>query len=138
MTPRPHAIVLDAHALTGLAEESKELLAWAVWAKRSDSSFYVSTLTLAETTDGSARDARIRREVKMVNVVPVTEQIGYAAGRLRARAAKVRKKPRDLTVDAVVAATAMSLCPPVVVLTCDKPDLDLLLDDTGVTVEAIG
>jgi hypothetical protein len=43
-----------------------------------------------------------------------------------------------MTVDAVVAATALALHGPVVVLTADDGDLDLLLADTPVKVERVG
>jgi len=130
--------MFDAHALSGTANEAKEMLPWLVWAKRTDSSPHVSTATLAETTDGSPRDANLRRVIKAFNLEPVTEEIGYTAGRIRASAARSRKKTRDLTIDALVAATAMSLRPPVLVLTSDTADLELLLQGTGITVKSIG
>ena len=68
MRQSPHSIVLDAHAFLGMAEQSKELLPWLVWAKRNDSSLHVSTATLAEATDGSPRDANIRRVVKALTL----------------------------------------------------------------------
>lgn len=68
----------------------------------------------------------------------VTEEIGYNAGRRRAVAASARRKARDLTVDAVVAATALSFRRPAVALTIDDSDLELLLADTGVKVERVG
>lgn len=60
------------------------------------------------------------------------------AGALRARAGRVRRKRRDLTVDAIVAATAVEL-PRSVVITADKPDLDLelLVDGFDVKVSAV-
>jgi len=107
-------------------------------ARRTDSTLHASTVTLAEVTDGSSRDIGVRRVAKTLDREDVTEQIGYRAGRLRAAAASARRKPRDLTVDAVVAATALSLRGPVVVLTSDPADLRLLLEGTGVKVESIG
>lgn len=95
-------------------------------------------VTLAEVTDGSARDAGVRRAAEALRVEPVTEEIGHGAGRLRAAAAASRRKARDMTVDAVVAATALALRGPVVVLTADDGDLDLLLADTRVKVEKVG
>lgn len=80
----------------------------------------------------------VHRIVKAIRLVEVTERIGFAAGRLRGAASPVRRKPRDLTVDAVVAATALALPPPVVVLTSDPGDLRLLLGGTPVRVEPIG
>ncbi|GAA1145292.1 hypothetical protein GCM10009630_49960 [Kribbella jejuensis] len=112
--------------------------AWATVARRTDSILYTSTITLAEVTDGTARDVAVRRTAKAVRLEPVSEPIGYQAGALRAGAAARRRKPRDLTVDAVVAATALMLPPPVVVLTSDQSDLRLLLTGTPVLVEQIG
>ncbi len=67
----------------------------------------------------------------------VSDQIGYDAGRLRATAVLTRRKPRDLTVDAVVAATALTLPGPTIILTADAGDLRRLLDGTAVRVEGI-
>lgn len=65
------------------------------------------------------------------------DTIGYRAGALRAAAATRRKKPRDLTVDALVAATAVGLTGPVAVLTADVADLQLLLAGTNVKLVAV-
>jgi predicted nucleic acid-binding protein len=92
-------------------------------------------LTLTEVTDGTARDVNVRRVVNAMRVLPVTDAIGYSAGRLRHTATRTRRKARDLTVDAVVAATALTLANPVVVLTSDPDDLRLLLQGTDVRVE---
>jgi hypothetical protein len=99
---------------------------------------YVSAITLAEATDGSPRDANIRREIKAMTIEPVSDLIGFLAGRRRAIAGPVRRKARSLTVDAVVAATAMTLPEPVVVLTGDPGDLELLLGGTGIKVHKVG
>ncbi len=137
MIVRPQSILLDAEALSGLARGERRMHAWAEVARRTDSILYACTVTLAEVTDGSPRDARVRQTVKAVRLVDVTDGIGYRAGALRSRAVKGRRKARDLTVDALVAATALGLSPPVVVLTSDADDLRLLLSDTDVKVEAI-
>jgi predicted nucleic acid-binding protein len=110
---------------------------WATVARRTDSVIYASTATLAEVTDGSARDARVRRAVKALRLVEVNARIGYLAGELRAAAAPLRPKRRDLTVDALVAATALTLPAPVVVLTSDRSDTSLLLAGREALVEAI-
>ena len=67
----------------------------------------------------------------------MTAGIGYRAGQLRATAVRVRRKRRDLTVDAIVAATALTLPAPVVVLTSDPEDLRLLLAGTRIAVAAV-
>lgn len=137
MILRPHSILLDAEALSALAADERRMQAWATVAHRTDSTLHTSTLTLAEATDGSPRDANVRRVSKAIRLEPVNEAIGYRAGRLRSAAASARRKPRDLTVDAVVAATALTLAEPVVVLTADPGDLRLLLASTDVTVERL-
>lgn len=137
MIVRPHSILLDAEALSALARDDRRMQGWATFAKRSDSVIYAPSLTLAEVTDGTARDVAVRRAVKAVRLVDVGPEIGYRAGHLRASAADSRRKPRDLTVDAVVAATALALPTPAVVLTSDPEDLRLLLAGHGLRVEAI-
>lgn len=131
----PQRIVLDSHALTQLAARSTEMQHWAAAVRQSGSTFYLSAVTLAETTNGTARDTTVRRAVSGIKIIDVTKDIGYLAGTLRAAGVSSRKKPRDLTVDALVAATALSLRPPVVILTSDKSDFDLMLaDKEGVRV----
>ena len=67
----------------------------------------------------------------------MTESIGLVAGQMRSGVDATRRKKRDLTVDALVAATASTLRYPVVVLTGDQDDLTWLLQDTGVKVHPI-
>ncbi|WP_217428585.1 PIN domain-containing protein [Microlunatus speluncae] len=136
MIVRPQSILLDAEALSALASADRRMQAWATVARRTDSILYASTVTLAEVTDGSPRDANVHRVVKAIRLLEVTAEVGYGAGRLRATAAR-RRKPRDLTVDAIVAATAMTLPDPVVVLTSDPGDLRLLLAGSTVRVEQV-
>jgi len=134
----PHSIVLDAQALSLYAESSAAMYPWIAAALRTNSTLHISTVTLAETTNGTARDANVRRVVKNMNRIHVSEAIAYEAGRLRAKALGSRRKPRDVTVDALVASTALSLPPPVIVLTSDEYDMTLLLEGTGVHVYKIG
>jgi len=134
----PHSIVLDAQALSLYAESSAAMYPWIAAALRTNSTLHISTVTLAETTDGTARDANVRRVVKNMNRIHVSESIAYEAGRLRAKAIGSRRKPRDVTIDALVASTALSLRPPVIVLTSDEYDMTLLLEGTGVHVYKVG
>lgn len=132
MIVRPHSVLLDSEALSALSTSDRRMQAWATVVRRTDSILYVSTVTLAEASDGGPRDTLIHRAVKAARLVPVSAQIGFAAGRLRATAS--RRKARDLTVDAVIAATALTLPGPTLVLTSDLKDLSLLLDGTAVRV----
>lgn len=138
MILRPHSILLDAEPLSALALGKRRMQAWAEVTRRTDSILFASTATLAEVTDGTARDSQVRRVAEAVRLIPVSDAIGYRAGALRSQAAAGRRKVRDLTIDALVAATATGLARPVVVLTTDVADLELLLSDTDVRVEGIG
>jgi predicted nucleic acid-binding protein len=111
---------------------------WAAFVRRTDSTLHASTVTIAEVTDGSSRDVNVRRVAKAVRLQDVTPDIGFHAGALRAAAASSRRKQRDLTVDAIIAATALTLLGRVVVLTSDESDLGLLLDGSPVRIERIG
>ena len=137
MTAHGFSFVLDAGAMSAVASGDRDALPWLEAARQSDSVLYVSTVTLVEVTDGSARDANVRRSLGAVRAVPVSEGIGFTAGRLRRQAAASPPKARDLTVDAIVAATALSVPGPVVVLTSDTGDLRLLLQDTPVHIASL-
>jgi predicted nucleic acid-binding protein len=131
-------MLLDSEALSALAADDRRMQPWATFARRTDSTLHASTVTLAEVTDGSSRDANVQRVAKALRIEDVTTAIGYRAGALRAAASSSRRKVRDLTVDAIVAATALALPGPVVVLTSDDNDFTVLLDGTPVRVERIG
>lgn len=132
-----HSILLDSEALSLVAQDDPRMQAWKVLAHRTDSVLFASAATLAETTDGSGRDANVRRAASFVRFVPVTTEIGFLAGRLRSAAARGRRKHRDLTLDTLVAATALGLPGPTVVVTSDASDLALLTAGTKVKVIAV-
>lgn len=130
-------VVLDTEGLSLLAHGDPRMSLWLAALDRADAELYVSAVSLAEATDGSDRDVRVGRALRGVVVEDVDQAIGFQAGRLRKAAAGGRRKQRDLTVDAVVAATAVSLGERVVVLTLDPDDLSALLDGTSVRVEQV-
>lgn len=66
----------------------------------------------------------------------LTPALAMRAGALRSRAERMRRKKRDLTVDAIVAATAIAMGPSVVV-TSDGQDLELLVAGFDVKVTTI-
>jgi predicted nucleic acid-binding protein len=130
------SLLLDASALSKLAGNELAMQPWLAVVAAQQAVMYVSAATLAESVDGTSRDAAVHRVVKAeTKCEVVTDAIGYEAGRLRAKAASSRRKPCELTVDALVVATACTLPRPVVILTCDIGDIDLLLgaDATGRT-----
>ena len=85
---------------------------------------------------GAPSDAAIWHVLGKVPTLDLPQGVAMRAGALRARADKARRKKRDLTVDAIVAATAVELAPSVV-LTADKSDLELLVDGFHVKVSSI-
>ena len=81
-------------------------------------------------------DAAIWHVLGKIPTVDLPPSVAMRAGALRTRAEKVRRKKRDLTVDAIVAATAVELAPSVVI-TADKSDLELLVDGFDVKISAL-
>ena len=133
------SFLLDSEALSALARQTLEMQEWVTYARRRNFAIFVSAATLDEVLDGSARDAAVYRVLKPLTILPVTAEIGGAAGKLRKVASSLRSKPRDLTVDAIVAATAFTLSRPVVILTSDSSDFHLMLGDSkDVSVTRIG
>ncbi|MFV0458879.1 MAG: hypothetical protein ACK5MT_08965 [Actinomycetales bacterium] len=97
MIVRPHSILLDSEALWALAAGRRTMQSWGIVARRTDSVLHACAITLAEVTDGTARDAQVRRVAKVVRVEPMTDLIGYRAGSLRARSAVRQHQPRALS-----------------------------------------
>lgn len=108
-----------------------------MFAKRNDSIILASRLLWSRSPTEPLVTLPSGGAVKAVRLIDVDPTIGYRAGELRAAMGASRRELRDLTVDAVVAATALTLPLPVVVLTSDPDDLRLLLADHDVRVEAL-
>jgi predicted nucleic acid-binding protein len=135
---RARSIVLDAEALSALALGTSEMLRWAAWARQTSSMLHISTATLAEVITGIPRDAKLHRIVGVIERVDVTDEIGRRAGRMRTAATATRRKRRDLTIDALVASTAVALPKPALIITGDVHDLTrLVADEPGIAVEGI-
>lgn len=105
-------------------------------ALRGDHRVVVPSLVLAEVMTGKTTDAAVWNVVKRLPLVSIDARIAARAGALRERAESVRRKKRDLTVDAVVASVAVEVAPAVVV-TADPKDLEALLVGHDVRVSSI-
>ncbi|GAC1603535.1 MAG: hypothetical protein NVS3B21_32170 [Acidimicrobiales bacterium] len=114
-------LVLDADAVTKAGTNNQRVQAFLTSARNRDARVVVSTATLAEVLRGGRRDANAHRVLHRVSHIPVTTEIGRTAGGLLGSA-----KLADATVDAIVAATAVAVPGPVVVLTSDPHDLKRL------------
>lgn len=124
-------IVLDSEGLSK-ASWSRNLKLWLDEAAVRDARVVVSAATLAEVLSGHPRDAAVHRVLSEFVVVPVSEELGAEAGRLRGAAGFAGGAQ---AIDAIVAATARNREPPVRVMTSDVGDLSkLLADHPGVKV----
>lgn len=129
-------LILDTEAVSALAEKRKGMAERLVAAQRADHRVLIPAVVLAEVATGAPTDAAIWHILGRIPTLDLPEGVAMRAGALRARAEGVRRKKRDLTVDAIVAATAVELAPSVVI-TADRSDLELLLDGFDVKVSEI-
>lgn len=128
----PDAVLLDSEGLSAGAQGDARVRAELTVAEQLGARVHVSSVTLAEVIRGQRRDARVHSLLSAVEKVPVTPELGRAAGQLLGRTG------RDDTVDAVVAVTAQSVGRLVRLLTGDPADLRALTADMpGVTVVPI-
>ena len=88
----------------------------------------VSAITLTEVLRGGARDALVHRVLTRVVKESVTEEIARRAGELLGATGLSGQR---CAMNAVVAATALGLDRPVVVLTSDPDDMSRLVDEPG-------
>ena len=88
----------------------------------------MSAVTLTETLRGGSRDATVHRVLSRVNVVPVTVQIARRAGELLGTTGRSGHR---CAIDAIVAATAIGLERPIVLLTSDLDDVNRLVGEPG-------
>ena len=131
--PVVRAIVLDTAALSALARGSGSTMARLSAAHDMDVPVVFPAVVLAEIMTGGPADAAVWRIVNRISPIDITVGIASHAGRLRENAESVRRKKRDLTVDAVVAASALELAPCLLV-TGDPDDMILLTAGSGVKV----
>jgi predicted nucleic acid-binding protein len=81
---------------------------------------------LAEVLRGGVRDAAVHHVISRIAVVPVSAEIARSAGELLG---KTGLSGRRYAIDAVVAATALDMERPVVLLTSDPDDLAKLVEE---------
>lgn len=129
-------VILDSEAVSALAEQRKGMAERLAAAQQADHRVLLPTVVLAEVATGAPGDAAVWHVLGRIPTLDLPQGVAMRAGALRARAESVRRKKRDLTVDAIVAATAVELAPSVV-LTGDSSDLQLLVDGFDVKVSAV-
>jgi predicted nucleic acid-binding protein len=128
-------VVLDAEGLAALVR--REQRAWEVLhgALTGDHRVVVPASVLTEVMTGRPSDAGVWHVVNRLPVHSIDTATAAQAGKLREQAAARRKK-RDLSMDALVAATAASYLPATIV-TSDPDDMRTLTQDLNVSIVAL-
>lgn len=120
------ALVLDSEGLSKLAVGDARTRAYFDTARARRAQVATSAITLTETLRGGPRDANVRRVLSRITVVPVTAQIARRAGELLGATGLSGHR---CAIDAVVAATALGLERPIVLLTSDPDDMNMLVEE---------
>jgi predicted nucleic acid-binding protein len=120
------ALILDSEGLSKLAVGDARTRAYFDTARARRARVATSAITLAETLRGGPRDANVHRVLSRITVVPVTAQIARRAGELLGATGLSGHR---CAIDAVVAATALGLEPPIVLLTSDPDDMNMLVEE---------
>jgi len=119
-------LVLDSEGLSKLAAGDVRARAHLETALARRARVAVSAITLTEVLRGGPRDAAVHRVLSRITVVPVSPEIARRAGELLGAAGLSGHR---CAIDAVVAATALELERPVVLLTSDPDDLSRLVEE---------
>jgi predicted nucleic acid-binding protein len=126
-------LILDSAAFSSISRQEPSGQVILMAALANDQRVVVPTVVLAEVMTGKANDAAHWHTLGRLVVCDATARIAARAGALREHAESVRRKKRDLTVDAIVASTAMEYAP-AVILTADVGDMSLLLSSPEIRV----
>lgn len=121
-------LVLDSEGLSKLAAGDARVRGFLETARARRARVVVSAITLTEVLRGGARDATVHRVISRITVMPVSAEIARAAGELPG---KTGLSGHRCAIDAVVAATALGLERPVVLLTSDPDDVARLVEEPG-------
>jgi predicted nucleic acid-binding protein len=121
-------LVLDGEGLAKLAAGDARAHAYLDSARARGARVVVSAITLTEALRGGPRDTTVHRVVARVTVVPVTAAIARLAGELLGA---TDLSGHRCAIDAVVAATALGVERPVVLLTSDPDDMNRLVEEPG-------
>jgi predicted nucleic acid-binding protein len=120
------SLVLDSQGLSGLAAGDAHARAHLETALARQGRVVVSAITLTEVLRGGSRDAAAHRVLSRITVLPVTSEIARRAGELLGTTGLSGHR---CAIDAVVAATALELERPVVLLTSDPDDMTALTEE---------
>jgi predicted nucleic acid-binding protein len=119
-------LVLDGEGLSKLAAGDARTRGYLDSAIARGARVAISAITLTEALRGGPRDAAMHRVLTRITVLPVTAAIARRAGELLGTTGL---SGRRCAIDAVVAATALGMERPVVLLASDPDDLSQLVEE---------
>jgi predicted nucleic acid-binding protein len=120
--------VLDAEGIVKLADGELRTRRHYEAARDREGHVVTAASALAEVLRGGPRYANVHRVLSWVTVVPIDKALGRLAGELLGRAGLSGHR---CTIDALLAAVALGLPRPVVVLTSDPDDMARLTEEPG-------
>jgi predicted nucleic acid-binding protein len=109
-----------------VSSRDQKVRAFLETARERGAKVIVSAITLTEVLRGGPRDAPVHRVLSRITVQPVSPELGRRAGELLGTTGLSGQR---CAIDAVVAATALELARPVVLLTSDPDDLYILVEE---------
>lgn len=116
-------LVLDSEGLSKLAVGDARARAYLDSARARRARVATSAITLTEVLRGGSRDVAVHRALSRITVLPVTAPIARHAGELLGATGLSGHR---CAIDAIVAATALGLDRPIVLLTSDPDDMTRL------------
>jgi hypothetical protein len=121
--PSVESLLLDAGAVLAIAQDRQQVRRWIEHADGLGVDPRVSLVTVAEVFRDRPGGARVQWVLSRLDKEPFTLGHAWDAGRLLGHSGG-----RGMTIDAIVAATALGMPKPVALLTGDPGDLERLLD----------
>lgn len=119
-------LVLDSEGLVKLAAGDLRARAFFEVARERSARVLVSAVTLTEVLRGGPRDTPVHRVLSRITVQPVSPDLGRRAGELLWATGLSGHR---CAIDALVAATALEVVRPVVLLTSDPDDMNRLVEE---------
>lgn len=119
-------LVLDSEGLVKLSAGDQIVRAFLETARERSARVVVSAITLTEVLRGGPRDAPVHRVLSRITVQPVSPELGRRAGELLGTTGLSGHR---CAIDALVAATALELIRPVLLLTSDPDDMSRLVEE---------
>lgn len=126
-------VILDSDGLARAGRHDRIVAHRLAAARDNGQRVILPAVVAAEVITGGPNDAGVYRVMKRLVAEPISLDLAARAGQLRERGGRARRKKRDLTVDAIVAAVAIARAPSVI-LTADPDDLQLLTEGHDVSV----